>query len=75
MLTQLISLTGAFLILFAYFLLQNHRVEEKSIVYLLLNLFGSLLLFYAALLSRQFGFILLEAAWVATTLFGILTRR
>ena len=69
-LSQIASTLGACLILVAYFALQTGRMNDRAYPYLSLNITGALLLLYAALVTRQAGFILLEAAWVLITLVG-----
>ena len=73
-LTQISSMSGAVLILAAYFALRLGRIGERSLAYLVLNLVGGLCLFYSAVVTRQAGFILLEGSWVGISLYGIKTR-
>ena len=72
---QIASTIGAVMILVGYVFLQTGRFKETSLPYLHLNFVGGSLLFYAALLTRQAGFILLEGAWVVVTLFAYFRRR
>ena len=68
--SQIASLVGAFLILIAYFGLQLGKVDGTSNFYLFCNALGGLLLFLAAIITGNFGFILLEGMWVAVTVYG-----
>ena len=67
-LSQIASTLGALMILVAYAGQQNGWMKEKSVIYLVLNFLGGSLLLYAALVTRQIGFILLEGSWVLVTL-------
>ena len=69
-LSQIASTLGAILILIAYFGLQLSRLKESSNFYLICNFAGASLLFFAAVVTRQVGFILLEGMWVAVTVYG-----
>ena len=69
-LTQVASLMGAVLILSAYLGLHTGYLRERSTLYLNLNLAGAVLLFFAAVAARQWGFMILEGAWIGITLYG-----
>ena len=71
---QIISIIGALLVLIAYALLQAKKVQKNSRIYLSLNLFGGLGLFYAALVARQAGFMILEGSWTLVSLRGFFVR-
>ncbi len=60
---QTLSLAGAGLILIGY--TGNHRglIGPKDRSYAALNLVGSLLLLWVAIVDWRWGFILLETAW------------
>lgn len=68
--SQIASTVGAILILIAYFGLQLSRLKESSNLYLVFNFVGASLLFFAAVVTQQVGFILLEGMWVAVTVYG-----
>lgn len=65
---QLPQLIGAALLLIGYGLSQTGRINQSSLAYNLFNLFGALLLFIDAVRAWQWGFIILEAAWVVFTI-------
>lgn len=71
---QAASTGGAILILLGYFGLHTRRLSDHSLLYLHLNLWGGSLLLFAAVFTGQVGFILLEGAWVALTLYGFYRR-
>lgn len=68
MLYQTTSLLGAGLILLAYVANQRGWMGPRDRAYNLLNLGGSLLLLWVALVDWRWGFILLEAAWAAISI-------
>ena len=68
---QLPQLTGAALLLVAYALSQTGRIKGDSLLYLLFNALGSLLLLIDAVRAVQWGFIILEAAWFLFSLPGL----
>ncbi len=65
---QIISLSGAVLILTAYVANQAGRLGPEKRLYSLLNLVGSLLLLWVAIIDWRWGFILLECAWAAVSI-------
>ena len=60
---QLVQIVGALLILAAYAGAQAGRLNQRSRVYLWLNLVGSIILAVLAAVESQYGFLLLEAVW------------
>jgi hypothetical protein len=60
---QLISMIGAAMILVAYAGHQRNRLGREDVSYNLLNLVGSALLAWVAVIDRRVGFIVLEGAW------------
>jgi len=75
---QIVQIAGAVLILLAFGQAQARLLNVASYVYLLLNLAGGALLAVSAYAESQWGFLLLESAWVAVSawgLFGALRRR
>ena len=72
---QVISILGALLILTAYALLQAKKTKKDSHLYLSLNLLGGLGLFYAALVARQAGFMILEGSWTLVSLRGFFCQK
>lgn len=63
MLYQILSVTGAVLVLVGYAGLQTGKLAREGAAFNLLNLVGSLLLAWIAIADRRWGFILLEIAW------------
>jgi hypothetical protein len=71
---QAVQIAGAVAILVAYALGQFRVVDVRSYVYLLLNLFGALVLAVIAYVEGLWGFLLLEAVWAAVSAWGLATR-
>lgn len=69
--SQLPQLIGAALLLAAYALSQTGRIKSDSLGYLLLNFLGALMLAIDAIRAVQWGFIILECAWVLFSLPGL----
>jgi hypothetical protein len=60
---QLLSLTGAAIVLVGFAGLQLGRLDRRSAWFNALNLVGSLFLLWVAVHDRRAGFIALEAIW------------
>lgn len=71
MLFQVLSVVGALMVLTAYALIQSGIWRELDAGYLALNIIGSLLLGIVAIEDQRAGFILLEFAWAALGLIGV----
>lgn len=67
---QMISISGAVLILTAFTLAQLRKLEMETATYQLLNFFGGVALLYAAIVEVQYGFILMEGCWSIVSLYG-----
>jgi hypothetical protein len=60
---QLVSLTGAALVLIGYAALQMGKLGRDDRLFNLLNFVGSGLLSWVAIADRRWGFIVLEVLW------------
>jgi hypothetical protein len=67
-----LQLTGAAIILLAFWANASGRWGRASLPYLWLNLIGSFFLGAVAIAARQPGFILLEVVWAIISLLGLL---
>lgn len=68
MIHQIGSLAGALLILSAYVLNQRGVIGPWHRMYSGMNLVGSLLLLWIAIVDQRWGFILLESAWALASI-------
>ena len=72
---QLVQIFGSLLILMPFGLAQLGRLDSRSQLYLALNLAGSAILAVDATIGSQWGFLLLEGAWAAVSLVGLIRSR
>lgn len=68
---QVFQVAGAVLILIAFAAAQRGSMSQHSIVYLALNLAGSLVLSGVALHGEDWGFLLLEVVWALVSAWGL----
>jgi hypothetical protein len=69
---QVVQIVGALLILAAYAAAQFGALNQRSRVYLGLNLVGSAVLAVLAWHEDQWGFLLLEGVWALVSLWGLI---
>ena len=69
------SLVGAGMILGAYIANQRGWLSPADRLYNLLNVVGSALLAWIAIVDRRAGFIVLEVAWAIASLPGLVKAR
>lgn len=69
---QLIQVFGALLVLTAFAAVQFERMRPDSLVYLTLNLSGSIVLAVLAWADALWGFLLLEVVWGGVSAVGLL---
>jgi hypothetical protein len=72
---QIISVAGAIMILIAYAGNQRGWLDKSRPAYNLLNLLGSALLAWIAIVDRRLGFIFLETAWALLSIPPLFARR
>jgi hypothetical protein len=68
---QVIQVVGALMILAGFAGTQLGRLRADSLLYLVLNLVGSVVLTVLAVDERQWGFVLLESVWAAVSLWSL----
>ncbi len=66
-----IGMIGTLMVLGAFFLLQAGRVHGNGLPYQLLNLFGAAGIMVSLWGNFNISVFLLEAAWIAVSLYGI----
>ncbi len=71
---QAAQIVGAIAILAAFGLTQFRLRRNDSYEYLGLNLVGGALLLVSAVVEEQWGFILLETAWIGIAAWGLTGR-
>lgn len=71
---ELIQIIGALLNMGAFALLHFEVAPSSALRYLIPNWVGSVLLVASAYADRQWGFLMLESAWVAVTGYAITAR-
>jgi hypothetical protein len=69
------QLIGAALNMGAFALLHFEIAPSSAMKYLIPNLLGSIILVVTAWIDSQWGFLLLEAAWVVVLTHAIIARR
>ena len=78
MIEQLISFVAAIVILVAYALQQNGKLDANGLTYISLNLISGIILGIIAMRARQLGLTVLEYAWAgisAVSLIRVLRAR
>jgi hypothetical protein len=75
--SQIVQVIGSLLVLAGFALAQRGILNQKSTIYLSVNLIGSGILSVEAVLERQWGFLLLEGVWaiVSAISLGTVLRR
>ena len=68
---QVVQVVGALLILSAFAAVQFDRMRPDSRLYLAVNLVGSAILCVLAVVSAQWGFVLLEGVWAIVSAWGL----
>jgi hypothetical protein len=72
---QVVQIVGAVLILVAFAANQRGSMSPRSRTYLWLNFAGSVILAVVAVITVNWGFLLLEGVWAAVSLHGLLGLR
>ncbi len=70
--TDWVATVGVTLLLIAFFANQRALLSERSLAYLLLNLFGAGIAGIAAWMGGILPFVVLEAVWAGVAIFGLI---
>lgn len=70
--SEVVSLSGAILVIAAFAGNQLKRLTPDMLTYQLMNLAGGVILVLAAIRVREPGLILMEGAWAVISLFGLI---
>jgi hypothetical protein len=69
---DLLGFVGVSMILIAYFLNLNGKIQSNDIKYILLNLFGAMLACMASILMEYYPFVLLEGTWTLVSIMALI---
>ena len=69
---DLIGFFGVSLILIAYFMNINDKLNSNDIKYLMLNLIGAILACLASVLMKYYPFVLLEGTWMIVSFVALI---
>ena len=75
MIQEVLGVAGVLMVLGAYFLLVAERLRETEPVYLALNVLGAALILVSLVQHFNLAATIMQAAWIAITLAGVLLRR
>ena len=70
-----IGFVGVFQILLAYTLNVSGRLENNSLTFILLNLFGAVLACIASIIMKYIPFIILEGVWSIVSIMTLIKRK
>ena len=68
---DIVQMIGAVLLLAAFLAVQFDRISERALSYLVINAIGSGLLGITAVVTGNWGFVLLEGVWTLVSAAGI----
>lgn len=68
---DVIGFIGVSMILLAYFLNLNNKLDTADINYILLNLIGAILACLASILMEYYPFVLLEGTWTIVSVVAL----
>jgi hypothetical protein len=71
---EIVQIAGALLVLAGFVLAQFNLLDQGSYAYLVPNAIGSGAMAVTAVITANWGFVLLEGAWAAISLWGIVRR-
>jgi len=69
--TDAVGMTGALMVVFAYYLLQLERTDPKGLSYNLLNLTGAMLLLISLCFNFNLASFVIELFWIGASIIGL----
>lgn len=66
-----VGLTGTFLVVMAYCLLQLERLDPRSLSYNIINLLGAVLLLFSLCFKFNLASFVIEVFWIGASLIGL----
>lgn len=69
--TDAVGLTGTFLVVLAYYLLQLERIHPRSLSYNMINLVGAGLLLVSLCFTFNLASFVIELFWIGASLIGL----
>lgn len=70
-----IGLSGTFLVVLAFFLIQLDKIDPKAMHYNVLNLVGAILLLISLCVNFNLASFIIELFWIAASLIGLVKLR
>lgn len=71
---DVVQIVGAVLVLAGFLAAQRDLLDERSYAYLIPNVVGSGALAVTAVVTGNWGFVLLEGVWCAVSVWGLWSR-
>ncbi len=72
MIIELIGIVGAFIILFAFLMIQMQKWKDDDLIYDLTNAVGGLLLIIYAVIIRSYPFIVINLVWFVVSVWDVI---
>lgn len=69
--SNIIGMTGTFMVVGAYLLLQLEKIDAKGLSYNLINLFGATFLLISLLINFNLASFVIEIFWIIASLIGL----
>lgn len=69
--SNLVGIVGVILILWAYYLIQAHKVTAHSFSYSTLNIIGAILILFSLCFHFNLASVVIEICWILISIMGI----
>lgn len=69
--SNLVGILGVILILWAYYLIQAHKVTAHSASYSTLNIIGAILILFSLCFHFNLASVVIEICWILISIMGI----